>query len=86
MMVGFLISAIKIALNAIVTFFSGIVGEWMRIQSSRKRGKAEAQNEAHEENAKRRKKSDDILQKPIKTGKSLTDNIRKRSKSKSSGK
>ena len=54
-MVGFLWNAIKIAINAIATFFSGIVGEWMRIQNAIHRGKAEARNEAHEDNAKRRK-------------------------------
>ena len=81
-MIGFIWTAVKIAVNAVVNFFSGIVGEWMRLQRSRNRGKAEARNEAHEENAKRKAKSDKVLEKPVKKGKELTDSIRKRSKSK----
>lgn len=80
-MVGFLWNAIKVAVNAIATFFSGIVGEWMRIQNARHRGKVEAKNEAHEENAKRRKKADKVLQQPVKKGEELIDAIRERNKS-----
>ena len=80
-MVGFLWNAIKVAVNAIATFFSGIVGEWMRIQNARYRGNGEPKNEAHEENAKRRKKADKVLQQPVKKGEELIDAIRERNKS-----
>ena len=82
-MIMFLWEVVKVAVNAVVNFFSGIFGEWMRMQSSRQRGKAEARNEAHEKNARKRAAADEILQQPVKTGSDLTDSIRKRNKSKS---
>ena len=59
---------------------NGVVNKWMQMNESRKRGEAEAKNVAHEENAKRKAKSDAVMSKSIKKGKSLTDSIRKRSK------
>ena len=62
---------------------NGVVTKWMQMNESRKRGEAESKNVAHEENAKRKAKSDKVLEKPVKKGKKLTDSMRKRTKSKS---
>ena len=48
------------------------------MRESRKRGEAEAKNVAHEENARRKVKSDGIMAQPIKKGKALIDSIRNR--------
>lgn len=79
-------AAVKFVADFLSGIINGVVGKWMQMNESRKRGKAEARNEAHEENAKRKAKADKVLQKPVKKGKGLTDSMRKRSKSKSSGK
>ena len=60
---------------------NGVVNKWMQMRESRKRGEAEAKNVAHEENAKRKAKSDAVMSKAIKKGKSLTDSLRRRNKS-----
>ena len=70
----------KFASDFLSGIINGIVGKWMEMRESRKRGEAEAKNVAHEENAKRKAKSDEVMAQSIKKGKSLTDSIRKRSK------
>ena len=42
------------------------------------RGEAEAKKVSHEENAKRRAKSDEIMEKPVKVGDDLVDGLRDR--------
>jgi hypothetical protein len=73
--------AAKFAADFLSNIINGVVNKWMQMRESRKRGEAEAKNVAHEENAKRKAKSDAVMSKPIKKGKSLTDSIRNRSKS-----
>ena len=72
--------AAKFAADFLSGIINGIVNKWMQMRESRKRGEAESKNAAHEENAKRKAKSDEVMSKPIKQGKSLTDSIRRRSK------
>ena len=79
----FLGTAAKFAADFLSGIINGVVNKWMQMNESRKRGEAEAKNVAHEENAKRKEKSDKVLEKPVKKGKSLTDSMRKRTKSKS---
>lgn len=79
-MVMFVGAAVKFAAEFLSGIINGVFGKWMQMNESRKRGKAEARNEAHEENAKRKAKSDKVLEKPIKKGKELTDSMRKRAK------
>ena len=76
-------TAAKFVADFLSYIVNGVVNEWMKMRESRKRGEAEAKNVAHEDNAKRKSKSDKVLEKPVKTGKKLTDSKRKRSKSKS---
>ena len=76
-------TAAKFVADFLSNIVNGVVNEWMKMRESRKRGEAEAKNVAHEDNAKRKSKSDKVLEKPVKTGKKLTDSKRKRSKSKS---
>ena len=83
-MPAFIGAAAKFAADFLSNIVNGVVGKWMEMNESRKRGEAEAKNVAHEENAKRKAKSDKVLEKPVKKGKSLTDSMRKRTKSKSS--
>jgi hypothetical protein len=81
------ISVANVAVKFVADFFSGIingvVNDWMKMRESRKRGKAEAENDAHEEIAKRKAKSDKVLEQPVKTGKKLVASKRMRAKSKS---
>jgi hypothetical protein len=58
---------------------NGIVTKWMQMRESRKRSEAEAENAIHEENAKRKRRADEIMSWPIKKGKALIDSIRNRS-------
>ena len=83
-MPAFIGAAAKFAADFLSNIVNGVVGKWMEMNESRKRGEAEAKNVAHEENAKRKAKSDKVLEKPVKKGKSLTDSMRKRTESKSS--
>ena len=53
-------------------FFSNIATKWLEMRESRKRGEAEANNAAHEENAKRKELADEIMAKPVKTGSDTT--------------
>lgn len=80
-MVGFLWTAIKLAVNAVVKFLTGIFGEWLRLWESRKLGRMEAKNDALKDAAKRKERSDKILQEPVKKGDELIDSIRERNKS-----
>tara|TARA_B110000211_G_scaffold62029_1_gene70430 strand:+ start:352 stop:609 length:258 start_codon:yes stop_codon:yes gene_type:complete len=77
---------INVAVKFVADFFSGIINgianKWLQMRESRKRGKAEAENDAHKEIAKRKAKSDKVLEQPVKTGKSLVASKRKRAKSK----
>jgi hypothetical protein len=70
-------------LNFLANFLSnlvtGLVGERIDIIESQKRGEAEAENAAHEDNAKRKEKADDILATPIKKGDDLLDSLHSRS-------
>ena len=70
------------AVKFVATFLSNIANHfiaiWIRMRESRKRGEAEAKNVAHEENARRKAKSDGIMAQPIKKGKALIDSIRNR--------
>jgi hypothetical protein len=71
----------KFAADFLSGIINGVVNKWMQMRESRKRGEAEAKNVAHEENAKRKAKSDAVMSKAIKKGKSLTDSLRRRNKS-----
>tara|TARA_R110002051_G_scaffold309774_1_gene382590 strand:+ start:722 stop:964 length:243 start_codon:yes stop_codon:yes gene_type:complete len=71
----------KFVADFLSNIINGIVTKWIEMRESRKRGEAEAKNAAHEENAKRKAKSDAIMSTSIKKGKSLIDSIRNRSKS-----
>ncbi len=79
-MISFMGVAAKFAADFLSGIINGVVNKWMQMRESRKRGEAEAKNVAHEENAKRKAKSDAVMSKSVKKGKSLTDSIRKRSK------
>ena len=82
----FLGAIAKFGADFLSGIINGVVNKWMQMNESRKRGEAEAKNVAHEENAKRKAKSDAIISKPIKKGKSLIDSIRKRSQPDDNGK
>lgn len=82
-MISFVGVATKFVADFLSNIINGIVNKWMQMRESRKRGEAEAKNVAHEENAKRKAKSDKVLEKPIKKGKQLTDSMRRRTESKS---
>jgi len=73
---GALISA---AVEFVTNIINGLVTKWMEMRESRKRGEAEAKNAAHEENAKRKAKSDEIMEKPVEVGDDLVDSLRRRS-------
>ena len=75
----FIGAAVKFAATFLANIVNSFVTLWIRMRESRKRGKAEAKNVAHEENARRKAKSDEIMEQPIKKGKALTDSIRNRS-------
>ena len=70
------------AVKFVATFLANIVNSfvtlWIRMRESRKRGEAEAKNVAHEENARRKAKADEIMAKPVKTGDELIDGLRNR--------
>ena len=78
-MVGFMGAAAKFVADFLSNIINNIVTKWMQMRESRKRGEAESKNVAHEENAKRKAKSDEVLSTPIKKGKDLIDGLRKRS-------
>ena len=74
---------ISTAISAVVDFvtniINGIIVKWLEMRESRKRGAAEERNDAHEENARRKARADEIMAMPIKKGKALIDSIRNRS-------
>ena len=74
---------ISAAISAVVEFvtniINGIIVKWLEMRESRKRGAAEERNDAHEENARRKARADEIMAMPIKKGKALIDSIRNRS-------
>ena len=72
--------AAKFVADFLSNIINGIITKWIEMRESRKRGEAEAQNVAHEENAKRKAKADAVMATAIKKGKSLIDSIRRRSK------
>ena len=71
-------AAVKFVATLISNIANNFITLWMRMRESRKRGEAESKNVAHEENAKRKAKSDEVLAQPIKKGKALTDSLRSR--------
>ena len=78
-MPAFMGVAAKFVADFLSNIINGIVTKWMQMRESRKRGEAESKNVAHEENAKRKAKSDAVLAKPIKKGKDLIEGLRNRS-------
>jgi len=72
------------AVKFVATFLASVVNSfitlWLRMRESRKRGKAEERNDAHEENARRKERADEIMAKPVKLGKDLVAGIRDRVK------
>ena len=78
-MPAFVSVAAKFVADFLSNIINGIVTKWMQMRESRKRGEAESINVAHEENAKRKAKSDAVLSTPIKKGKELIDGLRMRS-------
>ena len=74
----FIRAAAKFVADFLSNIINGIVTKWMQMRESRKRGEAEAENAIHEENAKRKKRADDVMSWPIKKGKALIDSIRNR--------
>jgi len=72
-------AAAKFVADFLSNIINGIVTKWMQMRESRKRGEAEAENAIHEENAKRKRRADEIMSWPIKKGKALIDSIRNRS-------
>jgi len=72
-------AAAKFVADFLSNIINGIVTKWMQMRESRKRGEAEAENAIHEENAKRKRRADEIMSWPIKKGKALIDSIRSRS-------
>jgi len=72
-------AAAKFVADFLSNIINGIVTKWMQMRESRKRGEAEAENAIHEENAKRKRRADEIMSWPIKKGKALIASIRNRS-------
>jgi len=76
-------STIGMVVKFVATFLSnlitGVVTKWMQIRESYKRGEADTENEIHEEHAKRKKRADKVLSRPIKKGKALINSLRNRS-------
>jgi hypothetical protein len=70
--------AVKFVAVFLSNLISGITTKWMQLRESYKRGEAEAENEIHEENAKRKRRADTVMSWPIKKGKALIDSIRNR--------
>lgn len=70
--------AVKFVADFLSNIINGIVTKWMQMRESRKRGEAEAENAIHEENAKRKKRADEVMSWPIKKGKALIDSLRNR--------
>ena len=69
---------VSAAVEFVTNIINGVVTKWMEMRESRKRGEAEAQNIAHEENAERKERADEIMAKPVKIGKDLVAGIRDR--------
>jgi F0F1-type ATP synthase assembly protein I len=78
-MIGFIGAAVQFAADFLSNIINGIVTKWIEMRESRKRGEAEAKNAAHEENAKRKARSDEITASPVKTGDELIAGLRDRS-------
>ena len=70
--------AVKFVAVFLSNLISGITTKWMQLRESYKRGEAEAENEIHEENAKRKRRADKVMSWPIKKGKALIDSLRNR--------
>lgn len=72
--------------TAIADFFAKIItnliGRWFDRKEMRARGKLESEKAAHEDNAKRKERADDVLVQPIKKGDELIDSLRNRSNNK----
>lgn len=71
-------AAVKFVAVFLSNIINGIVTKWMQLRESYKRGEAEAENEIHEENAKRKRRADKVMSWPIKKGKALIDSLRNR--------
>ena len=76
----FIGAAVKFAATFLASIVNSFITLWLRMRESRKRGKAEERNEAHEENARRKERADEIMAKPVKLGKDLVAGIRDRVK------
>jgi len=74
----FIGTAAKFVATFLSNLITGVVTKWMQMRESYKRGEAEAENEIHEENAKRKKRADEVMSWPIKKGKALIDSLRNR--------
>ena len=74
-------AVVKFVATLVSNIANNFITLWVRMRESRKRGEAESKNLAHEENAKRKAKSDEVLAQPIKKGKALTDSLRSRGRS-----
>jgi len=74
----FIGTAAKFVADFLSNIINGVLTKWMQMRESRKRGEAEAENEIHEENAKRKKRADEVMSWPIKKGKALIDSLRNR--------
>jgi len=68
----------KFVADFLSNIINGVLIKWMQMKESRKRGEAEAENEIHEDNAKRKKRADEVMSWPIKKGKALIDSLRNR--------
>ncbi len=68
----------KIVATFLSNLITGVITTWMRMRESYKRGEAETENEIYEENAKRKKRADEIMSRSIKKGKDLINSIRNR--------
>ena len=77
-MVGFMGVAAKFVADFLSNIINGVVTKWMDMRESRERGKAEARNRGHEENARRAAKASKIFSQPIKTGSDLIAGLRDR--------
>ena len=76
----FIGAAVKFVAVFLSNIINSVVTKWMQMRESRKRGKAEERNDAHEENARRKERADEIMAKPVKLGKDLVAGIRDRVK------
>jgi|LWDU01.1.fsa_nt_gi hypothetical protein len=71
-------TAVKLVVSFLSNIITGVITKWIQLRESYKRGEAEAKNEIHEENAKRKRRADKVMSWPIKKGKALIDSLRNR--------